>query len=82
MRDLQLPGQPYPLKVLVSQFPAKDQRPPLRFMIGIDTETFHETQHHLLIALDQPGDCRRAAGVGAGLLGRADRSQAADQTVP
>jgi len=51
MRDLQLPGQPYPLKVLVSQFPAKDQRPPLRFMIGIDTETFHQTQHNLLIAL-------------------------------
>ena len=51
MRDLQLPDQPFPLKVLVSQFPAKDQRPPLRFMIGINTETFHQTQHHLLIAL-------------------------------
>lgn len=51
MRDLQLPDQPAPLKVLVSQFPAKDQRPPLRFMIGIDTETFHQTQHQLLIAL-------------------------------
>ncbi|MGF6152290.1 heavy metal sensor histidine kinase [Pseudomonas fluorescens] len=50
-RDVQLPGQPYPMKVLVSQFPAKDQRPPLRFMIGIDTQTFYETQHHLLIAL-------------------------------
>jgi two-component system heavy metal sensor histidine kinase CusS len=34
----------------VSQFPAKDQRPPLRFMIGIDTNVF-ETQHNLLIAL-------------------------------
>ena len=51
MHDLQLPDQPYPLKVLVSQFPAKDQRPPLRFMIGIDTEALHQTQHHLLIAL-------------------------------
>jgi two-component system heavy metal sensor histidine kinase CusS len=51
MRDLNLADQPYPLKVLVSQFPAKDQRPPLRFMIGIDTETFLQTQHHLLIAL-------------------------------
>lgn len=51
MRDMQLPDQPAPLKVLVSQFPAKDQRPPLRFMIGIDTETFHQTQHQLLIAL-------------------------------
>ncbi|HEF4757875.1 TPA: heavy metal sensor histidine kinase [Pseudomonas putida] len=51
MRDMTLPGQPYPLKVLVSQFPAKDQRPPLRFMIGIDTETFYQTQHHLLVAL-------------------------------
>ncbi|WP_426160098.1 heavy metal sensor histidine kinase [Pseudomonas sp. TSRC2-2] len=51
MHDLRLPGQPYPLKVLISQFPAKDQRPPLRFMIGIDTETLHQTQHHLLVAL-------------------------------
>jgi two-component system heavy metal sensor histidine kinase CusS len=51
MRDLQLPQQPYPLKVLVSQFPAKDQRPPLRFMIGIDTQAVQATQHHLLIAL-------------------------------
>ncbi|SEN31094.1 two-component system, OmpR family, heavy metal sensor histidine kinase CusS [Pseudomonas sp. ok272] len=51
MRDLHLPGQPYPLKVLVSQLPAKDQRPPLRFMIGIDTQTVYETQHHLLVAL-------------------------------
>ncbi|KAB0487480.1 two-component system, OmpR family, heavy metal sensor histidine kinase CusS [Pseudomonas reinekei] len=51
MRDMLLPGQPYPLKVLVSEFPAKDQRPPLRFMIAIDTETFHQTQHQLLIAL-------------------------------
>jgi two-component system heavy metal sensor histidine kinase CusS len=51
MRDLTLPDHPYPLKVLVSQLPAKDQRPPLRFLIGIDTETFFETQHRLLTAL-------------------------------
>jgi len=51
MHDLQLPEHPYPLKVLLTELPAKDQRPPLRFMIGIDTETFHETQHNLLIAL-------------------------------
>ncbi|MBC8996482.1 MULTISPECIES: heavy metal sensor histidine kinase [unclassified Pseudomonas] len=51
MHDLKLPGQPYPLKVLLTELPAKDQRPPLRFMIGINTETFHETQHNLLIAL-------------------------------
>ncbi|KHA70056.1 histidine kinase [Pseudomonas chlororaphis] len=51
MHDLQLPAHPYPLKVLLTELPAKDQRPPLRFMIGIDTETFHETQHNLLIAL-------------------------------
>ncbi|MCY0110992.1 heavy metal sensor histidine kinase [Pseudomonas monsensis] len=51
MHDLQLPDHPYPLKVLLTELPAKDQRPPLRFMIGIDTETFHETQHNLLIAL-------------------------------
>jgi two-component system heavy metal sensor histidine kinase CusS len=51
MRDLQLPDHPYPLKVLLTELPAKDQRPPLRFMIGIDTETFYQTQHQLLMAL-------------------------------
>ncbi|WP_409316114.1 heavy metal sensor histidine kinase [Pseudomonas sp. KCJK9016] len=51
MRDLQLPGHEDPLRVLLTELPARDQRPPLRFMIGIDTETFHQTQHKLLIAL-------------------------------
>ncbi|UST63192.1 heavy metal sensor histidine kinase [Pseudomonas moraviensis] len=51
MHDLYLADHPYPLKVLLTELPAKDQRPSLRFMIGIDTETFHETQHNLLIAL-------------------------------
>ncbi|WP_407730134.1 heavy metal sensor histidine kinase [Pseudomonas helleri] len=51
VRDLQLPGQAYPFKVLISQIPAKEQRPTLRFLIGIDTETFRQTQHHLLMAL-------------------------------
>ena len=51
MRDLTLPDHRYPLKVLVRQLPAKDQRPPLRFLIGIDTETFFQTQHQLLVAL-------------------------------
>lgn len=51
MRDLTLPDHQYPFKVLVSQFPAKDQRPPLRFLTAIDTETFWETQHSLVIAL-------------------------------
>lgn len=51
MRDLNLSDHDYPFKVLVSQFPAKDQRPPLRFLTAIDTETFWQTQHSLLIAL-------------------------------
>ncbi|TDV46505.1 two-component system heavy metal sensor histidine kinase CusS [Pseudomonas graminis] len=51
MRDLNLSGHAYPFKVLVSQFPAKDQRPPLRFLTAVDTETFWQTQHSLLIAL-------------------------------
>jgi len=38
-RDLRLANHTEPFKVLVSQFPAQDQRPPLRFMIAIDTET-------------------------------------------
>lgn len=50
-RDLRLPGYDYPFKVLLSQFPAKDARPPLRFMIAIDTENFRHTQHQLLMAL-------------------------------
>jgi two-component system heavy metal sensor histidine kinase CusS len=37
--------------VLVSQFEAKEQRPPLRFLIAVDTETFLQTQHSLMIAL-------------------------------
>ena len=51
VRDLALPGLAYPLKVLTSVVPAKDQRPELRFLIAIDTQTFRQTQHHLLIAL-------------------------------
>ncbi|MEN5092016.1 heavy metal sensor histidine kinase [Pseudomonas protegens] len=51
MRDLILSDHPYPLRVLVSQLPAKEQRPALRFLIAIDTDTFHQTQHQLLIAL-------------------------------
>ncbi|RMQ44543.1 Heavy metal sensor kinase [Pseudomonas cichorii] len=51
MRDLKLTDHPYPFKVLVSEFAARDQRPALRFMTAIDTETFWHTQHSLLIAL-------------------------------
>ncbi len=51
MRDLTLSDHPYPLRVLVSQLPAKEQRPALRFLIAIDTDTFHQTQHQLLMAL-------------------------------
>ncbi|WP_017904850.1 heavy metal sensor histidine kinase [Pseudomonas asplenii] len=51
MRDLHLPGHAYPFKVLLNTMPAKDQRPPLQFLIAIDTETFRQTQHQLLIAL-------------------------------
>jgi two-component system heavy metal sensor histidine kinase CusS len=51
MHELQLPDREFPLKVLVSQFPAKDQRPPLRFLIAIDMQTFWDTQHRLLMAL-------------------------------
>lgn len=51
MRDVNLRGHDYPFKVLVSQFPAKDQRPPLRFLTAVDTETFWQTQHSLLIAV-------------------------------
>jgi len=51
MRDLKQADDQYPFKVLISQFPAKEQRPPLRFLIAIDTETFWQTQHSLMIAL-------------------------------
>lgn len=51
VRELQLPGEDYPFKVLSSLIPAKEQRPALHFLIAINTETFHQTQHHLLVAL-------------------------------
>ena len=51
VRDLRLPGQAYPFKVLISEIAAKEQRPALRFLIAIDTQTFRQTQHQLLIAL-------------------------------
>ena len=51
VQALKVPGQAYPFKVLVSEMPPKDQRPALRFLIAIDTETFRHTQHHLLVAL-------------------------------
>ncbi|MCQ2998587.1 heavy metal sensor histidine kinase [Pseudomonas syringae] len=51
MRELRITGHEYPFKVLVSQFDAKEQRPPLRFLIAVDTDTFLQTQHSLMIAL-------------------------------
>ncbi|WP_337157929.1 heavy metal sensor histidine kinase [Pseudomonas putida] len=51
MRDLHLADSPYPYKVLLSELPALGERPPLRFLIGIDTETFWQAQHSLLLAI-------------------------------
>ncbi|MET3054041.1 MULTISPECIES: heavy metal sensor histidine kinase [Pseudomonas] len=51
MRDLHLADNPYPFKVLVSELPAMGARPALRFLIAIDTETFWQTQHTLLVAI-------------------------------
>lgn len=51
MRDVRLADSPFPYKVMLSELPALEQRPPLRFLIGIDTETFWNTQHTLLMAL-------------------------------
>ena len=51
MHDLKLADHPFSFKVLVSEFPAKEQRPALRFLTAIDTETFWHTQHSLLVAL-------------------------------
>ncbi len=51
MRDVRLADSPFPYKVMLSELPALEQRPPVRFLIGIDTETFWNTQHTLLIAL-------------------------------
>ena len=51
VRDLYLPSKAAPYKVLINQIPAKEQRPALRFLIAINTETFRQTQHHLLVAL-------------------------------
>ncbi|WP_122867424.1 heavy metal sensor histidine kinase [Pseudomonas viridiflava] len=51
MRDLRLDDHPFAFKVLVSEFAPRDQRPALRFLTAIDTETFWHAQHSLLIAL-------------------------------
>ncbi|MHC6227296.1 heavy metal sensor histidine kinase [Pseudomonas sp. X10] len=51
MRDLRLSDSPYPYKVLVSELPPLESRPALRFLIGIDTETFWQAQHSLLVAI-------------------------------
>ncbi|MGH8484445.1 MAG: two-component sensor histidine kinase, partial [Pseudomonas sp.] len=51
MRDLRLADSPYPYKVLVSELPAMGARPPLRFLIAINTETFWQTQQTLLVAI-------------------------------
>ena len=51
VRDLYIPGKAAPYKVLINQIPANEQRPALRFLIAINTETFRQTQHHLLVAL-------------------------------
>jgi len=51
MRDLRLAERPYPYKVLVSELPPLESRPALRFLIGIDTETFWQAQHSLLVAI-------------------------------
>lgn len=51
MRELHLADSPYPYKVLLSELPAIGSRPALRFMIGINTETFWQAQHSLLLAI-------------------------------
>lgn len=51
LRDFVDSGSARPLRVMVNQLPAQDQRPALRFLIAIDTQTFERTQHTLLIAL-------------------------------
>jgi two-component system heavy metal sensor histidine kinase CusS len=51
LRELQLAGHRYPFKVLVTEFAAKGERPALRFLIAVNTETFRQTQHSLMIAL-------------------------------
>jgi len=40
-----------PLKVLVSTLPGHDQRPALRFLIGIDVDNVRKTHHDLAMAL-------------------------------
>ncbi|MHA6197245.1 heavy metal sensor histidine kinase [Pseudomonas wadenswilerensis] len=51
MRDVYLADSPYPFKIMLSELPALEERPPLRFLIGIDTDSFWNAQRTLLIAL-------------------------------
>jgi two-component system heavy metal sensor histidine kinase CusS len=72
MRELRLADSPYPYKVLVSELPALGERPPLRFLIGINTETFWQAQQPAG-GDRRPGGIRRGAGFAAQLLGGAHR---------
>jgi two-component system heavy metal sensor histidine kinase CusS len=67
MRELRLADSPYPYKVLVSELPALGERPPLRFLIGINTETFWQARQPAG-GHRRPGGIRRGAGFAAQLL--------------
>ena len=41
MRDVRLADSPFPYKVMLSELPALEQRPPVRFLIGIDLSLIH-----------------------------------------
>ncbi|MFF7707144.1 heavy metal sensor histidine kinase [Pseudomonas sp. NPDC007930] len=51
IRELLTSEDGAPLKVLVSALGPREQRPALRFLIGIDVANLRQTQHDLLIAL-------------------------------
>lgn len=50
-RDLNRPGDRSPLRVLAVALPAIDQRPPLRFLAAIDTDSFSQTRQTLFMSL-------------------------------
>ena len=49
--ELALAGRPYPMKTQVADIPGNEQRPTVRFMVGIDSAPYYHTKRTFQIAL-------------------------------
>lgn len=49
--EIMLDDRPYPMKFRIEDVPPNDQRPGVRFMVGVDSAPFFHTKHAFQIAL-------------------------------